>query len=204
MHVTQLLALLARAPHVEIVEPPLPEMIHHRAKQLPLSGRGSLSSQQPPRHALLQYLHYPGGIAPLRFADQQMDVFRHYHVPDHHEPVAAPDFLQNAQEHVASWPRCQQRSAAITASGDEVQMLAAVVAAQGLCHALKVYMQFLRLLLLSEAIGQALDFVLEPKEHGCRHSRFPPFENREGWGTQILLTAERVRHPPGRKRFVSL
>jgi hypothetical protein len=67
-----------------------------------------------------------------------MDVFRHDHVPDYHETVALPDFLQNAQEQIASRAASQQRPAAITARGDEVQMLAAVVAAQALGHTLKV------------------------------------------------------------------
>ena len=66
-----------------------------------------------------------------------MDVFRHDHVPHHHETVAVPDFLQNPQEHIASRARCQQRPAAITAGGDKVQMLAAVIAAQALGHTLK-------------------------------------------------------------------
>ena len=63
---------------------------------------------------------------------------RHDHVPDHHEPVTPPDLLQNPQEHAASRARCQQRPAAIAAGGDEVQMLAAVIAAQALGHTLSL------------------------------------------------------------------
>jgi hypothetical protein len=55
-----------------------------------------------------------------RLADQPVDMFRHDHVADHHEPVTPPDFLQNAQEHIAPRPASQKRAAVITTGGDEV------------------------------------------------------------------------------------
>jgi hypothetical protein len=64
-------------------------------------------------------------------------MFRHDHVPDHHEPGAPPDFLQDTQEQIAAPHRCQQRPPAITTGGDEVQVLASVVAAQTLGHTLQ-------------------------------------------------------------------
>ena len=36
-----------------------------------------------------------------------------------------------------------------------------------------------------EAWASLGTLFLGPKQHGCRGSLFPPFENRERWGTRI-------------------
>jgi hypothetical protein len=52
--------------------------------------------------ALLQHLHHDRRRSLLRFADEQMEVFRHDHVSEHNKAVALPDFFQKVEEQVAT------------------------------------------------------------------------------------------------------
>ena len=98
MHVAQLLDPLAFAPHIEIVKAPLPHALLLLWPQLSLSGLSPLFAQQMPRIPLFEHLHHRRGRAPLRFADQQMNVFWHDYVAHHHERVSLPNFFKNPQE----------------------------------------------------------------------------------------------------------
>jgi hypothetical protein len=72
MHVPQLLDPLALAPHLKVVEPPLPDMLRLWTKQCPLSRLppSPHSTQHPARKSLLDGLHHLRRIALLRFTDQ--------------------------------------------------------------------------------------------------------------------------------------
>jgi hypothetical protein len=58
-------------------------------------------SQEPAGESLFDRLHYFGGIAALRFAQQKVDVLGHHHVADDHKTVATAHSLQNLQEEIA-------------------------------------------------------------------------------------------------------
>ena len=53
----------------------------------------------------------PAGIGSFRFAEQQMNLFRHHHAASHDEAIALSHLFQNAQEQIT--PRgsgCRKRS----------------------------------------------------------------------------------------------
>ena len=103
MHVPQLLNPLASAPHIEVIEAPLPDVLGFRPEQCSLASLPVFSSpaQHPPGKALLDGLHHLRGIAFLRFADQQVYVVRHDYISYDDEPISLPDILQHAHKQVA-------------------------------------------------------------------------------------------------------
>jgi len=70
----------------------------------------------------------------LRFADQQMEVFRHDHVAEHNKAVALPDFFQKVEQQVATAGSAQQGKSAVTTAGDEVQIVGTVVTFEAARH----------------------------------------------------------------------
>jgi len=63
-----------------------------------------------------------------------MDMFRHYDVPDDHEPVALAGLFQNREEAVAAARRAQKRQSPVAGAGDKVQVMSAVSAMQAAGH----------------------------------------------------------------------
>jgi hypothetical protein len=131
VHIAQLFDPLARRPDVEIIEAPLPHVLGAERKQFPLRGHAALAQglQDTTREALFDGLHDPRGIALLRFADEEMNVIGHGDVhlrPQSHN--AGGLVRTHGQKPIASlWAR-QPGLPMVTAAGDEVQLLGAVVA----------------------------------------------------------------------------
>jgi hypothetical protein len=66
-------------------------------------------------------LHYDRELAALRFADEQMHVFRHGYIPGDEAPVPLPDSLQFVLEDFSRLCRVEQWPALKTTEGDEMQ-----------------------------------------------------------------------------------
>ena len=80
MNIAQLFHKLRIISDVEIVLPLLPEMI--------------CLANQTPQYSLLQPLQRMGQRVPLRFAEHEVDMLRHDHVPVNVKPEAATHSLQ--------------------------------------------------------------------------------------------------------------
>ncbi len=133
VHVFQLLSQLLRAPHVEVVKPPLPERHltrHHPGKRQRQLSRHRLlsSSAQRPGNLLLQHLQYLRRRTFPRLAHQQVHVFRHHHITDHLETVPGTYFIEYSDEAIPCACRSKKWATTIATDGDEVQIAAAVVA----------------------------------------------------------------------------
>jgi hypothetical protein len=61
-------------------------------------------------------------IALLWLADQEMKMFGHHHIPNHHELVASTGLFEYLEKQVAPPRRPQDRSPTMTAAGDEMLM----------------------------------------------------------------------------------
>jgi hypothetical protein len=63
-----------------------------------------------------------------------MNVFRHDHVADHHEPVAPPQPLENLEKQVAALGAAQERPALIATERDVVEVTGSVEAFESPRH----------------------------------------------------------------------
>ena len=63
----------------------------------------------------------------LGLADEQMDMFRHQDIADHHKTVATAYLLRDFKRQIAAARRSQQRPTLITTGGDVMEVSAAVV-----------------------------------------------------------------------------
>jgi hypothetical protein len=63
-----------------------------------------------------------------------VDVLRHDNISDDDELEAAPDFFEDAKEGGATAGRPEQRPAAVTTEGQEVEVAVAVIALQAFRH----------------------------------------------------------------------
>ncbi len=80
VHVAQLLDPLLRSPNIEIIVTRLPERASRTGAKLVCGD-------------LLQHLNRNCQTTPFRFAEQQVDMFRHHHIPvDPHGEEAAHIF----------------------------------------------------------------------------------------------------------------
>jgi len=64
----------------------------------------------------------------LRFADEQVKVFGHDHVSQNHDPVAAAYLFEHCKEKIAVPDGGEERLPLETATGNEVEIIGAVVA----------------------------------------------------------------------------
>ena len=137
VHIPQPFHPLLCRPHLEVVEPSLPESpaLSRVVKQVALARvPASVLGQQGPRRALLYHLHHGGRSSDFWFRDQQVDVLRHDDVPDDHEPVALAGLLQHGEEAITAERRAQKRQSPVTRTGDKVQVMSAVGAMQAAGH----------------------------------------------------------------------
>jgi hypothetical protein len=98
VHITQLLDALALAPHIEIIEAVLPDMLNSLTEQLLLrrcSAPANLS-QEPSCETLLQRLHHFRWVAFFRLTDQKVNMLGHHHVPYDHATISLADLFENA------------------------------------------------------------------------------------------------------------
>src|SRR5574340_1831297 len=135
MHIVQLFILPARAPHVEIVEPPLPEARVLRQRfvvpQMHLRRRSFPPAlPQRSRDPLLQHLHHQARRTEVGFADEKMNVLWYDDVAQQREIVAVAHLPQNFQEDVATPLGSEERQSPVTTACDKVQMSQAVAALQ--------------------------------------------------------------------------
>ena len=121
VHVSQLLDQLAPTPNIEIVVPTLPEM---RVIETELPG-----------DRLLQRLDQRRKRPALRFAQQQMDVFRHNDVSVHARLVTSADDLQLLLQNAPGLGCAQPWLAPVTTESDEVKLSRLVEAAKAPRHA---------------------------------------------------------------------
>ena len=137
MHVPQLLHPLLGRPYVKVVESRLPE----RPAQPFLPEQVALPRVSPPflrqerlSRALLQHLHHGRRIPNLRLTHQQMNMFRHDNVSDHHKAVANARLFKNRKKAVPRLRGVQQRQSPITRRSDKVQVMSAVGTMQAAGH----------------------------------------------------------------------
>jgi hypothetical protein len=133
MHVVQFLLHLAAAIHVEIIEPSLPKshwpVLLPRKWKLELRRQfSSLSLPHRSRRSLLQNLHNLRWCPVHGFADQQMHMLGHQHIPHQRELVPRPHFPQDFNERHLGAQRIQKRSSLVATKSNEVQLLSTVVA----------------------------------------------------------------------------
>jgi hypothetical protein len=86
------------------------------------------------REALFHDLHDLGGVAYLRFADQQVKVLGHDDRTEDHEAIPFSGMLKDAQEQVATQWSAEPRLSAVTAAGDEMDVSGAVISFQPFGH----------------------------------------------------------------------
>jgi len=141
MHVLQLLFQFFLAPYIEIVESPLPKMfffpgILEWKRQLSIDHSPSLL-QQGPRNLLFQHLQNLRWIFLGWFAEQQMYMFGHHHIPDQPELMSAANFIQDFHKSLSRPSRSEQRLPPVTTEGDEMKIALPVVPLEGIAHQTK-------------------------------------------------------------------
>ena len=142
MHVLKLFHLFLGTPNIEIIKSPLPQMrtlLHHRKSQPHLIRRAfpSTFTPQPARHTLFQRLNYLRRISFLRFANQQMHMFRHHYKTNQRKPVPFPHISQHLHKQIPSADSTEQLLSPITAKRNEVQMPVPVDPHQFIPHVLR-------------------------------------------------------------------
>src|ERR1700690_3388426 len=133
VHVVDLFVFLLRSPHVEVVEPALPEsgtpVTYGFFPHFPLTFDGSSPlSAQSPRNSLLQNLHYNGRISYIWFTDQQVNVLGHHDVAKEREVIALADLAQYLQELFSLMRRGEKSHPPITAASNEMEMAETIAA----------------------------------------------------------------------------
>jgi hypothetical protein len=78
--------------------------------------------------ALFDNFHRDRGVADFGFGDEQMKVFGHDDVSVNDEAVLTAGLFEDFEEEIATPGGMQSGLAAVAATGDEVQVLSAVVA----------------------------------------------------------------------------
>ena len=140
MHVIYLFVLFLCAPHIEIVEPSLPErLVFPHGSFLPQMLLSRTHATPPPsvhrsRNPLLQNLHHRARISHIRLADQKVNMFRYHHITDQREIVTLSNFTENLEKEMPSPLRAQQRRATITTACNKVQLAQSIAASQALLH----------------------------------------------------------------------
>ena len=139
MDVAEFLHSLGVAPDYEIIKSPLPHVSlgEHFTPEVALGriAMPSLSFQKLAGKALLEYLHHGRWRPLLRFADQQMEVFRHHYISDHDKTVAAAHLLEDFEKQGSTGGSSQHGTAMIATRSDEVQAVAPVVSFETFWHA---------------------------------------------------------------------
>jgi hypothetical protein len=130
VHVAQLFDAFAFGPYVEIVETLLPDRFGSRIPERGLRwGRLELTGE-----AFLDDFHDDRGVADFGFGEEQMKVFGHDNVSVDDEAVLTAGLFEDFEEEIATPGGMQSGLAAVTTTGDEMQVLSAVVADESLGH----------------------------------------------------------------------
>ena len=162
MYIVQLLEILLFGADVEIMTSRLPEcarqIVRHQSQ---LVFRVALFVASPERDTLLQNLHNNRWILDLRFANQQMNVFRHDNIAGDHELISPSGLFQDVSEKIPPSRGVQKRQPMIAGAGDKVPVTLTVNSNETFRHEL---------------------FYLPPfaPDHKLADARL----SRKGWGTR--------------------
>ena len=121
MHVLQLLNAFLTVVHVEVIIPPLPELLFSRYLQL---ARG----------LLLENLNCRLQLCQPSLSNQEVDVLGHEHVAREHEAIAPPYHLKFVLEDPVCRSAVKQRLAPVATERDEVEYPALLEASMVLRH----------------------------------------------------------------------
>jgi hypothetical protein len=185
MHILQFLPNLLPAPHIEVIEPPLPKRrqgrgLRKRQRQLPRSRLPPF----PPQRAgdlLFKHLQRFRRRTFLRLTDQQVHVFRHHHIPDQSEAISRPYFLQDFHKPIPRPPRPQEGSSAVAAESNKVEIASPVIASQRVAHRRKTRT------LKTEGCGTLVYYL----HRVVPHDILPPCHM-----ANQILEARSLGHPP--------
>jgi hypothetical protein len=126
MHVFQFFLQFLLVPHIEIVKLPLPKCSIRISiavkRKFPLTTAAALLRPQFTRNLLFQYLQGLRRISHAGFAHQEMDMFRHHHIPHQLEPVSHSNLIQDLHKPISRPYRPKIRSPSITTKCHEVQI----------------------------------------------------------------------------------
>ena len=130
------------APDYEIIKSSLPH-VSFGEHFIPEFALGRMATplqtfQKLAREALLQHLYHGRWRARLRLADQQMEVFRHYHISDYDKTVAAANLLEGFEKQASTGGGSQHGTAVITTRSYEMQVAASVASLETLGHSRRV------------------------------------------------------------------
>jgi hypothetical protein len=111
MHVAEFLDAFMFRPDVEIVEAFLPDVSRDVVGEDSLRRIASAPClcQNASRRSQFESLHHGRRSLPLRFADQQMNMFGHDHVTGDDELIAPAHLLQHGQQQVTTVRGAEQR-----------------------------------------------------------------------------------------------
>jgi hypothetical protein len=84
--------------------------------------------------SLFQYLQHFRRVALPRFADEQVDVFRHDHVAEQPEFVPRTHLVEYFYKPIACASRTQEWAATVTTKRNEVEIASSVEALQRVAH----------------------------------------------------------------------
>jgi hypothetical protein len=126
MHVLNLLNPLLQTPNIEVIKPPLPKTRQQLRAILRIRPQllrdSSTFRPQPPGNPLLQNLHHKRRRPKRRFANQQMNMLRHNHIPNQSKPIRVAHLAKNRHKSVPVPNRRQQPPALIATKRNEVEM----------------------------------------------------------------------------------
>ena len=109
MHVLQFFNFLALAPDVEIIKTfhpivvvdEIPDRVPHFRPVLPEVGISSMGTQHSVRESQLDGMNDTRWTSDERFRNQQMEMFRHYDIPDHYKSIPIPHLFENSEEQIS-------------------------------------------------------------------------------------------------------
>jgi hypothetical protein len=142
MHIAKFLHSLALGPHHEVVKATLPDMGLLRVSlpqtRLCRTVFLTLGPQKLSRKTLLEDLQNYRRVGALGFSDEQVDVFGHDDVSNHHEVVTAANLFEGLEEQISSGLCVEERTSLVTAESDEMQISGAVVSSETVGHSVMV------------------------------------------------------------------
>jgi hypothetical protein len=134
VHVAQLFDALPFAINIEVVEALLPNRVESRIPECGLGGGWFTAPVEFAGEAFFDNFHDDRGITDFGFGDEQMKVFGHDDVSVNDEAVPAAGLFEDFEEEIATPDGVQSWLAAVATTGDEMQVLSAVVADESLGH----------------------------------------------------------------------
>ncbi len=126
MDIPQLLLPLRLRDHVEVVIARLPERTPRAAPS------------QSPRHQLLQHLNRGAEFVLAWFAYQEVNMFRHDHVPEHVEAIPSANVFKYTLKRLFRAIGVEQRQPTVTAKSQEVVAAEVLITFEMRRHARRV------------------------------------------------------------------